>query len=222
VRWVNELWGAMRETSFVAAQVVTLGVVAMVLGLLALNAITHQPSTPVAEAGPSRPLKSLVPTLVPDTPTPGGPRLASPTAHDGAAAAIATPPPTVTPAPTLPPVASPTPAAPPTQPPPPDPNAGQPPPTATPAPQPTPAAQPTSSVPGQMMKVLPAADGLPARVRAEPTQKSPILVRVPIGASVEVVGTVNGDELQPGNSKWLKVKWKDVTGYVYSTLVGEG
>jgi hypothetical protein len=72
------------------------------------------------------------------------------------------------------------------------------------------------------MKVLPAPDGLPARMRAEPTTKAPILVRVPIGATVEVVGAASGDELQPGNPKWLKIKWKDVTGYVYSTLVGDG
>jgi hypothetical protein len=113
----------------------------------------------------------------------------------------------------------PTPAAPPLTPTP-EPPA----PTATPAPPPptaAPAASPTSSVPGQLMKVLPAADGLPARVRAEPNTKAPILVRVPIGAKVEVIATVNGDELQAGNPRWLKIKWNNVTGYVYSTLLGE-
>lgn len=216
MRWLNEFWASVRETAFVTAQVTTLGVVAMVLGLLALNALVHHPSTSPTPAGPPRPLAALVPTLVPDTPTPvlGGsptpqttatpPVVASPTL-----VSTATPPPaTATPVP----LAAPAPQAPP--------------PTDTPPPQPTataaPAGSPTSSVPGQLMKVLPAADGLPARVRAEPTQKSPILVRVPIGASVQVLGTANGDELQPGNPRWLKVRWKNVTGYVYSTLVGEG
>jgi hypothetical protein len=71
------------------------------------------------------------------------------------------------------------------------------------------------------MKVLPAADGLPARVRAEPTTKAPILMRVPLGSTVEVVGSASGDELQPGNPRWLKIRWRGTTGYVYSTLVGE-
>jgi hypothetical protein len=71
------------------------------------------------------------------------------------------------------------------------------------------------------MKVLPAADGLPARLRAEPNTKAPILIRVPLGSTVEVIGTATGDELQPGNPRWLRVKWKDSTGYIYSTLVGQ-
>ncbi len=210
----------MRETSFVAAQVVTLGVVAMVVGLLALNALAHRPA-PQPTAGPSRPLTALVPTLVPDTPTSTGVRTPSPspTAAPPTATPTAQAVPSERPAPPpIPPTAS---APPPT---PVDPNAGQPATPTPPPPQPTPVAQPTptTSVTGQMMKVLPASDGLPARVRAEPSTKAPILVRVPIGASVEVLGTANGDELQPGNPRWVKVKWKDVTGYVYSTLVGEG
>jgi hypothetical protein len=71
------------------------------------------------------------------------------------------------------------------------------------------------------MKVLPAADGLPARVRAEPNLRSPILVRVPLGSTVEVVGAASGEELQPGNPRWLRIKWRGTTGYVYSSLVGE-
>jgi hypothetical protein len=209
----------MRETSFVAAQVVTLGVVAMVVGLLALNALAHRPA-PQPTAGPSRPLTALVPTLVPDTPTSIGLRTPSPspTAAPPTATPTAQGLPTERPVP--PPTSPPAGAPPPT---PADPSGGQPA-TPTPPPPSAPAAQPTPtvSVSGQMMKVLPASDGLPARVRAEPTTKSPILVRVPIGASVEVLGTANGDELQPGNPRWVKVKWKDVTGYVYSTLVGEG
>jgi hypothetical protein len=217
VRWIDELWTAVRDTSFVAAQVVTLGIVAMVLGLLALNALVHHPAANPTPAGPSHRLAALVPTIVPDTPTPVG-RTATPTPRDP----VATPTPvaTATPQTAVPAQAGqPTPVAPP-------PTAAPepPPPTATPAPPPptaAPAASPTSSVPGQLMKVLPAADGLPARVRAQPNTKAPIVVRVPIGAKVEVIGSANGDEVQPGNPRWLKVKWNNVTGYVYSTLLGE-
>lgn len=209
MRWIDELWGAVRETSFVAAQVLTLGVVAMVLGLMALNAIVQRPPVSPTPAGPSRPLVALVPTLVPDTPTPVE-GAATPTIEP-----VATPtvPPTETPVPqptvqaTAPPATA--------TPPPPTPTPRPAPPTPAPAP-----ATPTSSVPGQLMKVLPTQDGLPARVRAEPSSKAPILTRVPVGTSLEVVGTANGDELQPGNRRWLKVRWKNVTGYVYSTLVG--
>ncbi|HEY3111487.1 MAG TPA: SH3 domain-containing protein, partial [Chloroflexota bacterium] len=74
--------------------------------------------------------------------------------------------------------------------------------------------------PAQLMKVLPAADGLPARVRAEPNVRAPILIRVPLGATVEVLGTANGEELQPGNPRWVRIKWRGTTGYVYSALVG--
>ena len=219
MRVVHELWAGVRDTVFVAAQVVTLGVLALVLGLVALNLLTRQPVKPSPQVGPSRPLAALVPTLVPNTSTPAPPtNTPAPTntlvptytaVSMAAQVANATPGPSTAP-PAQPPVGAPTQA---------------PQPTNTPEPQPTntpkPAATPTSAVPGQMMKVLPAPDGLPARVRAEPSTKAPILVRVPLGATVEVLGSTNGDELQPGNAKWLRIKWKDQTGYVYSTLIGE-
>src|SRR5688572_18933116 len=83
----------------------------MVLGLLALNAVVHRPVASPTPAGPSRPLAALVPTLVPDTPTPAV-RAASPTARDPlttpTVAPTATPPPQLVgqaapPAPTVPP-----------------------------------------------------------------------------------------------------------------------
>lgn len=225
--WMREMWGGIRDTTLVAAQVVTLGVLAMVLGMLALNAVLHRaPSVTPTPIGPPHPLPIVAPTLVPNTPT------ALPSTA------------TTVPASPLP-ILSPTPAAESqqsaTQ------SSGVPTmatsnsnlaissatsiptvPTAIPmagSAQPTPVNGPSSTetavaVSGQMMKILPATDGLPARVRAQPNTKSPILMRVPLGAQVEVLGTTNGDELQPGNSKWLRIRWKDVTGYVYSTLVG--
>jgi hypothetical protein len=226
--WLREIWAAIRETVFVAAQVVTLGVLALVLGLIALNVLTQGPPSRPTSVGsqPSRPLAALVPTLVPDTPTPAStPSPAPATATAPPATPTARPVDAAPPAPSgaasatpaaegqaSPAAAAPTAAA-----------SGQPPPAAAPAPPtatPRPAPAPPATA-GQPMKVLPAPDGLPARVRAEPSTRAPILVRVPLGATVEVLGAANGDELQPGNAKWLKVKWRGTTGYVYSTLVGE-
>src|SRR5919197_3832808 len=82
--WLRELWTSVRDALFVAAQVVTLGVLALVLGLLALNVLVRQPpARPSPSSQPSRPLVALVPTLVPDTPVPAattGPAAPSPAA----------------------------------------------------------------------------------------------------------------------------------------------
>jgi hypothetical protein len=213
--WLRELWASVRDAAFVAAQVVTLGVLALVLGLLALNVLTQRPPPrPSPSSQPSRPLAALVPTLVPDTPTP-------PPSPSAEAASTPTARPTESPAaqPTRTPEAAPPPVA--TQPPAPPPSPTRPPePAATATLRPAPPT-PTSAVAGQLIKVLPTADGLPARVRAEPSAKAPILVRVPLGSTVEMLGTTNGEELQPGNARWVRIKWRGTTGYVYSTLVGE-
>lgn len=224
VTMLREIWLGIRDTTLVVAQVVTLGVVALVLGLVALNALLSRPPAPVpTPTGPSRPLVALVPTIVASTPTarpdpgepsdtpgriPAGAGLYVPPGFASATAIPPSPtpeptapPPTATPVPAIPTPAAPTPVP------------------STPTPKPA-APTPTSAATGQMMKVLPASDGLPARVRAEPSARAPILVRVPLGASVEVLGTAVGDEVQPGNARWLRVRWKDTIGYIYSTLVG--
>jgi hypothetical protein len=237
MEWLRELWTSVRDAVFVAAQVVTLGVLALVLGLLALNVLAQRPPpTTSPSSQPSRPLVALVPTLVPDTPT-------VPPASPAAAAAGA---PTTAARPAESPTAEPTrpvegapprpepapPPAPPVPPPPAPTRAAEPSPAAAPAgtptarpsegaPAPTPPGAPPAAVAGQPIKVLPTADGLPARVRAEPSARAPILVRVPLGSTVELLGTTNGEELQPGNSKWVRIKWRGTTGYVYSTLVGD-
>lgn len=222
--WMREMWGGIRDTSLVAAQVVTLGVLAMVLGMLALNAVVHRSTSPTSTpVGPPHPLVFAPPTFVPHSPT------AMP-----ATAAMAPLTPTMVPfqtamaeiVPSSTPIsaASSTPLSvsrPAATAAPANPTAM---PTASPV-QPTPVTSPNSTetavaVSGQMMKILPSTDGLPARVRAEPNIKSPILMRVPLGAQVEVLGATTGDEIQPGNSRWLHIRWKQVTGYVYSTLVG--
>ena len=229
---LRDLWAGMRDTTFVVAQVVTLGVIAMVLGLVALNAALGRPAAapqPTPQSGPSRPLTALVPTIMAATPSPSAraeptatlfmppgfvqatataARADQPAAAEPTRAAAAPPPATATPRPPEPtplPQPSPTPmAAAPTR-----------------APEPTAPAKPGQSATGQLMKVLPAADGLPARVRAEPNTKAPILLRVPLGATVEVIGQATGDELQPGNKRWLRIRWKEQTGWVYSSLLGE-
>lgn len=235
---VREVWLAIRETVFTVAQVVTLGVVALVLGLIALTMLLSRPGSNGATAA-RRPLSELVPTIVAASPTAGAPRDAvreptlvaspmglyqppglAPRENPPAAAtepqATATPvpapaePPAPAPATPRPATATPRPAAP------------------TPSPRPTgptataAAAPPTANPTSQMMKVLPSSDGLPARVRSEPSTKSPILVRVPLGAQVEVVGSAQGDEIEPGNRVWFKIRFRNVTGYVYSPLLDGG
>ncbi|TAK24522.1 MAG: SH3 domain-containing protein [Chloroflexota bacterium] len=228
---VREVWLAIRETVFTVAQVVTLGVVALVLGLIALTMLLSRPGSNGATAA-RRPLSELVPTIVAASPTAGAPRdavreptlVASPMGlyqppglapRENLPAAATEPPATATPlpAPPEPPAhatATPRPAAP-------TPSPRPAAPTATAA-----AATPTSNPTSQMMKVLPASDGLPARVRSEPNTKSRILVRVPLGAQVEVVGSAQGDEIQPGNRVWFKIRFRNVTGYIYSPLLDGG
>jgi hypothetical protein len=231
VRLLRDVWDGMRDTTFVVAQVVTLGVMAMVLGLIALNALLGRPApapSPTPQGGPSRPLSALVPTIVASTPSPASaastatatlfvpPGFVEATAT--AARAEQIPPADPTRAPAQPPAPTATPRPPePTAAPRPSPAA----PAPTRAPGPTAPAKPGTNPTGQLMKVLPAADGLPARVRAEPSTRSPILLRVPLGATVEVIGQASGDELQPGNARWLRIRWKEQTGWVYSSLLGE-
>jgi hypothetical protein len=234
VRLLRDIWDGMRDTTFVVAQVVTLGVIAMVLGLIALNALLGASAAappPTPQSGPSRPLTTLVTTIVASTPSPaaGGstatPTLFVPPGFVEATATAARAEPTTSAEPTRAPSAqAPAPTATPrppepTAPPRPSPTAAAPAPTRAPEPSATP--RPDANATGQLMKVLPAADGLPARVRAEPNTRSRILLRVPLGATVEVLGQASGDELQPGNARWLRIRWKDQTGWVYSSLIGE-
>ena len=211
MRFLGQLWLDVRGTVLVVAQVITLGVIALLLGLLALNALLSHPTAPPAQPGPTRPLTQLVPTLLASTPTttPG---------PDEPTEVVRTP--TETPPPLYQPpgLAQSTPRP---EPPPPTPTAA--PPTAAPPARPAPTSTPVPPTPapaGQPMKVLPSPDGLPARVRAEPKISAPILVRVPLGSTVEVIGQANGDEVQPGNRTWLRVRWRNTTGWIYSSLIG--
>jgi hypothetical protein len=221
VQWIRDLWRSVRDTSFVAAQVITLGAIAMALTLVALNAIVYRAASAApTPSGPTRPLALLVQTIVPDTPTP-----------HAAPAATSTPVPRVqtTNAETIGTAAAMRPGWSPPVAPEPSPVATERPIRIEPTPEPTATARPSppaataTSVPtGPLLKVLPAPDGLPARVRAEPNTRAPILVRVPLGASVEAIGTASGDEIQPGNPRWVRIRWKDVTGFVHSSLLGAG
>src|SRR5688500_1161160 len=174
MRLLRDVWDGMRDTTFVVAQVVTLGVIAMVLGLIALNALLGRPAAsppPTPVGGPSRPLSALVPTIVASTPSPASTAgTATPTlfvppgfveATETAARSEPTPPaePTRAPAPQAPaPTAAPRPAEPDAAPRA-SPTAAAPAPTR--APEPTAPAKPGTNPTGQLVKVLPAADGLP-------------------------------------------------------------
>jgi hypothetical protein len=165
--------------------------------------------------------------------------LASPTPGSvGPAAPAQTPPPAGTAGPGLPTLSTPI-GARPTQPggfvgPPGTPVAAQPslPPPGTPAPgAASPAAGATGTAaaagapaatagPVQRGRVKPA-DGGSARLRKEPSQDGGTLSLIPNAAQVEVLETVRGQAIE-GETRWLRVRYGNLTGYLWSKLVVVG
>jgi len=78
---------------------------------------------------------------------------------------------------------------------------------------PTPAAAPQNATAGRMAKIAPSSDGLPARLRAQPTTTARIVARVPSGTPIRVLGPAEGAR------DWLRVSWNGITAYVYGELV---
>ena len=59
------------------------------------------------------------------------------------------------------------------------------------------------------------------RLRAEPTTKSDEVTSFAVGTLVAVNGSVEGQEVSPGNKIWYNVTYGDKIGYVYSKYVEE-
>jgi hypothetical protein len=144
---------------------------------------------------------------------------------------------TETPAPTTTPAGTPVPtASPPIQTPAPSAGAGAS--ASTPTPQPTnptaaPATRPTSvptqvqvapvlANPGPGKGVIKTDDRKPATVRKSPTSKSIAMAALPYGTVVDILGTVQGQAVTAGNTRWYHVQANGHEGYVYSTLVQAG
>jgi hypothetical protein len=105
------------------------------------------------------------------------------------------------------------------------------PPPGTPAPGATaPAAAPASPAPGasppaaagqiQRGRVKPV-DGGPALLRKEPSRDGGTLSLIPNAAQVEVLETVRGQAVE-GETRWLRVRYGNLTGYLWSKLVVVG
>jgi len=237
VHEMKAIWTSIRGTVGVVAQVFTLGAVALVLCLVALN-LFLQRAPSASDAPPSRPLVAVVPTVIAEatrrsaiesendraTPTQlplavlyQPPGLFAPTpAEPRPSAEVPLPPlaaaPTVTPVPAAPASSTPRPAA-----------ASA---TATPRPPATATARPATvatrspTAIASRARVLPGADTLPVRVRSAPSVNAPIVGRVPLGTIVDILESVKGEEVESGNSTWLRIRWNSISGFVYSPLVG--
>jgi hypothetical protein len=81
------------------------------------------------------------------------------------------------------------------------------------------AAQPPAATPGvvQRGRVRPA-DGGSARLRKEPNQTGGTLAVIPFAAQVEILETVKGQALE-GESRWLRVRYGNLVGYLWGNLV---
>src|SRR5262249_15152683 len=104
------------------------------------------------------------------------------------------------------------------------------PPTGTPAPGApaapagAPAAQPAGATApaGQIQRgrVKPA-DGGPALLRKEPSRDGGTVSLIPNAAQVEGLETVRGQAVE-GETRWLRVRYGNLTGYLWSKLVVVG
>jgi hypothetical protein len=74
--------------------------------------------------------------------------------------------------------------------------------------------------PVQRGRVKPA-DGGSARLRKEPSQDGGTLSLIPNAAQVEVLETVRGQAIE-GETRWLRVRYGNLTGYLWSKLVVVG
>jgi hypothetical protein len=71
----------------------------------------------------------------------------------------------------------------------------------------------TADVTGRMAKIAPSSDGLPTRVRAQPTTAADIVARIPSGTALRVLGPADGAR------DWVRVTWNGITGYIRADLV---
>lgn len=145
-------------------------------------------------AGPPRPTLTLGPEpslLAPATPT-----------------ATPTPPASPTPTVVAAPASSPTPTLVPT-------------PTPRPAPWATPPARPatpTPSAPAWPAISRPAYGGA-AVIRAAPTTAAEAVGAIPLGETVEVLGIVQGEAIDPAEPRWFRVRYRGTEGFVYGKLL---
>ena len=94
---------------------------------------------------------------------------------------------------------------------------------ARPAGTPTSGASSAATVPAgtvQRGRIKPA-DGGSARMRKDPSTTGGTLSLIPNAAQVEILETVQGQSIE-GESRWLRVRYGNMTGYLWSKLVVVG
>jgi rare lipoprotein A len=95
-------------------------------------------------------------------------------------------------------------------------------PPAPPAPNPTPVTPtPAPEARPSRLAISRPAWGGAAIVRSEPTTASAPLGQVPLGEQIEVLGTVAGESVNPGEPRWWEVLFDGQTGYVYYVLLDD-
>jgi hypothetical protein len=89
-------------------------------------------------------------------------------------------------------------------------------PTITPTPtiSPTPTITPTPTPPGVRANAI--IEGI---IRAQPHQNGPRVGRLPLGANVEALRVVRGGAPFPPEDRWVEIKYGDLQGYVYWSLL---
>jgi len=95
-----------------------------------------------------------------------------------------------------------------------------------------PAAGPGPATPAAAANSTPAAaqrgrvkpsDGGSARLRKDPSQTGGTLAVIPYAAQVEILETVRGQAVGPeGDTRWLRVRYGNLVGYLWSQLVAVG
>ena len=82
----------------------------------------------------------------------------------------------------------------------------------------TPAAVPV----GAHVGVVHTNDRSPAIIRREANIKSTAVAIAPFGARVDVLGTVRGQAVEPGETRWYHISYGGHQGYMYYTLLQVG
>jgi hypothetical protein len=97
-----------------------------------------------------------------------------------------------------------------------------------PTPEPQPATNPAPAVtaptpaPGAKSGTIHTNDRQPAIMRRDPNSKATALAIIPYGATVSLFSIIQGETIDPGESRWWHAKYNGRDGYIYYKLVQTG
>jgi N-acetylmuramoyl-L-alanine amidase len=94
-------------------------------------------------------------------------------------------------------------------------------PAATPTAKPVPTATATAMPPGVSLRgVVQTDDNLPARIRARPSREAPIVARALPNEQLPILERAEGEAVDGGSNRWLKVQRGEIVGWVWAPLIG--